>query len=102
MLPTKPSSNKTKQKTNLALHNTIPPSCSKSERNPNGEVVATNTASTLKQIFKGPIISYRTGHSFTDIIVRAKIYRKGKKTNKFVLIFFQKKTLKGQEIVLNN
>lgn len=79
MLPTKPSTNKTKQTTNLALGNTIPPSCSKSDRNPNGEVVATNSASPLKQIFKGPI-SYRTGHSFTDIIVRAKIYRKGKKT----------------------
>lgn len=54
MLPTKPSSNKTKQKINLALCNTIPPSCSKSDRNPNGEVIATNTAPTIaKTNFQG-------------------------------------------------
>ena len=42
----KPSSNETKQKTNLALRNTIPPSSSKSQRNLNEEEVP-NTAKTI-------------------------------------------------------
>ena len=45
----KPSSNETKQKTNLALRNTIPPSSSKSQRNLNEEE-APNTATTFAKL----------------------------------------------------
>ena len=60
----KPSSNETKQKkTNLALHKTIPPGSSKSQRNLNEEVVP-NTATTIaKPNFQGAahnIIQKRT------------------------------------------
>ena len=43
---TQAPSNETKQKTNLALHNTIPPSSFKSQINLNEEVVS-NTATTI-------------------------------------------------------
>ena len=43
---TSPPSTKQKKKTNLALHNTIPLSSSKSQRNLNEEVVS-NTATTI-------------------------------------------------------
>ena len=65
-----------KKKTNLALHNTIPPSSS----SPNRKDILTRKwyliqqQPLLSQIFKEPpIISYRKGRSLKDILVRAKI-----------------------------
>ena len=65
--------NKTK-KTNLALHNTIPPSSYKSQKILTGKWYLIQQQPLLNQIFKEPpIISYRKGRSLKDILVRAKI-----------------------------
>ena len=65
---------------NLALHHTIPPNSSKSQRNLTKKWFLIQQQPLLNQIFKEPpILSYRKGRSLKDILVRAK-YNKGEKT----------------------
>ena len=69
---TKVRPQRNKKKTNLALHHTLPPNSSKSQRNLTKKWFLKQPL--LNQIFKEPpITSHTKGRSLKDILVRAKI-----------------------------
>ena len=69
-----PSTEQCKE-TNPALHNAIPPSNSKSERNPTEQVVLHTATTIAKRNFQGSAhnIIRKWGRSLKDILMRAKL-----------------------------
>ena len=82
---TSPLPTKQNKETNLALRNTISPSSSKSERNPNEEVVRNTTTTIAKPNFRGVTHNIIQKGAFTQRHTRqSKITTKAKKPNRVI------------------